>query len=405
MNVFLVIFLAMVLIIFLLRKKVPIGPSILAAGLFIWATMAPDPNHLLVAAKKTLTMHRTYDLLLALYLIMCLEVELRSSGALDGMVRALQRIFSSVKFTLAIMPAFLGLLPSLGGARFSAPIVDEASKDLGLSGEYKSAINFWFRHVTEFCSPVIPGMIMACAIAGVSFKDLISHLCWLTPVAFALGWFFLMRPIKVPKEDKMPIDKAERNSNIIDTLLSLSPVLVNFCLIVFFDMGPSMAMLLVVLGLIPILKCSNRVLNLKEVFIGALDWKMLANVLSILYFIQILTETKVLNDIVTMLNTTALPVPVILATASFIVGLLTGMSQGHVAIIMPIVAALAPGNLNLVGVAMVFGIAGQMLTPTHVCLVVTLDYFKANIFKSLKPVFIIEVIILTIFSTYTYLTW
>ena len=229
------------------------------------------------------------------------------------MVRALQRIFSSVKFLLAIMPAFLGLLPSLGGARFSAPILDEASKNLGLSSDDKASINFWFRHITEFCSPVIPGMIMACAIAGVSFKDLISHLIWLTPVSFALGWFFLMRPIKAPKEVQQPIDKAERNNNILDTLLSLSPVLANFCLIVFFNMGPSLAMLIVVLALIPILKCSNRVLNIKEVFVGALDWKMLANVLSILYFIQILTETKVLNDIVTMLNTTSLPVPVIIA--------------------------------------------------------------------------------------------
>ena len=72
---------------------------------------------------------------------------------------------------------------------------------------------------------------------------------------------------------------------------------------------------------------------------------------------------------------------------------------------MPIVAAMQTGSLNLAGVAMAFGIAGQMLTPTHMCLVITVDYFKANFFKTLKPVLLCEIIIQTLFSAYTYFTW
>ena len=132
---------------------------------------------------------------------------------------------------------------------------------------------------------------------------------------------------------------------------------------------------------------------------------MFFNVLCILYFIQILTVTQVLQEIVTAFQSSPLPVPVIIACVSFIIGVLTGMSQGHVAIIMPIIAAMQTGSLNLAGVAMAFGVAGQMLTPTHMCLVVTVDYFKANFFKTLKPVLIGEVMLLTIFSVYTYFTW
>ncbi|MFQ9522447.1 MAG: hypothetical protein ACLR2G_01775 [Phascolarctobacterium faecium] len=121
MNIFLVIALAMLLIIILLRRHIPIGPAILAGGLLIWALVAPQFHYLVSAFTTTLTMQRTYDLILALYFVMCLEIELRTSGALDGMIRALQRLFASEKFTLAIMPAFLGLLPSLGGARFLRP--------------------------------------------------------------------------------------------------------------------------------------------------------------------------------------------------------------------------------------------------------------------------------------------
>ena len=112
MNIFLVIALAMLLIIILLRRHIPIGPAILAGGLLIWALVSPQFHYLVSAFTTTLTMQRTYDLILALYFVMCLEIELRTSGALDGMIRALQRLFASEKFTLAIMPAFLGLLPS-----------------------------------------------------------------------------------------------------------------------------------------------------------------------------------------------------------------------------------------------------------------------------------------------------
>jgi hypothetical protein len=50
---------------------------------------------------------------------------------------------------------------------------------------------------------------------------------------------------------------------------------------------------------------------------------------------------------------------------------------------------------------MVFGIAGQMITPTHVCLTVTLDYFKADFFKTLRPVVVMEILLLAIFTAKT----
>ena len=405
MNIFLLLAIAMALIIILLRRHVPIGPCMLVGGLVIWAMKTPSLHYLRQGLVETMTMSRTYDILFALYFVMCLEIELRTSGALAGMVHALQRIFSSTKVTLAVMPAFLGLLPSLGGARFSAPIVEEASKELPLTQEHRAAINFWFRHIFEFSSPIIPGMIMACNIAGVSYSDFIMHLCWLTVLAFAAGWLVLITPIKTDGMTSFQEDQEERSQNTQDLWLSLSPVVLTFVLVVFFNLNASVGMAVVTVGLFFVLRFTKRFVSLKEVALGALDWKMFFNVICILYFIQILTVTNVLQEIVVAFQNSPLPVPVIIGCVSFIIGVLTGMSQGHVAIVMPIVAAMATGNLNLAGVAMAFGVAGQMLTPTHMCLVVTVDYFKSNFFKTLQPVLLSEVIILTIFSVYSYFTW
>ena len=405
MNIFLILIISMAIILLLLRRHIPIGPCMLAGGLFIWLVKSTQPAFLWQAFTETLALSRTYDIIFALYFVMCLEIELRTSGALSGMVKALQRIFSSAKFTLAVMPAFLGLLPSLGGARFSAPIVEEASKEFSLSREHQATINFWFRHIFEYSSPIIPGMIMACSIAGVAFSDFLIHLSWLTLLSFAAGWLVLIRPIKDLKTQSQIYDPAEYHKNLIDMYLSLSPVILTFLLVVFLDLNASLAMGLVTVCMFFVLQHTQRFVNGKEVIFGAFDWKMFLNVICILYFIQILTVTSFLNEIVVAFQSSPLPVPVIIAAVSFIIGILTGMSQGHVAIVMPIVAAMSTGNLNLAGVAMAFGVAGQMLTPTHMCLVVTLDYFKANFFKTLQPIVLIEIIVLSVFSIYTYLTW
>ena len=403
MNIFVILALAMLLIMVLLRLRVPIGPAILAAGFFIWATTAPQFHYLPDALYTTLTSARTYDLILALYFVMCLEIELRTGGVLDGMVRALHHLLRSPKLTLAIMPAFLGLLPSLGGARFSAPIVEGAAKNLGLTAEHKANINFWFRHIFEFSSPIIPGMLMACSIANIPFSQLLRHLAWVTPLFFTIGWFVLMRPLKLPAESKDGGGFAEHKQDYIHLLLALAPVAVNFILIVSFNFSAAAAMALVAVTLIFVLRFSNHVINIKQVFTGACDLKMLMNILCIFYFIQILTDTKVLYAIVSEFQKSPLPQSVIVAAVSFIIGVLTGMSQGHVAIVMPIIAAMAPGDLTLAGIAMVFGVAGQMLTPTHMCLIVTLDYFKADYFKCLRTLCVMSALLLAAFSAVTYI--
>jgi len=405
MNIFLVVALAMILILYLLRRHTPIGLAILAGGLLIWAVKTPELHYLPESFIHTWQLPRTYDLLGALYLVMCLEIELRTSGTLDGMVSALQRIFASAKVTLAVMPAFLGLLPSLGGARFSAPIVAAAARDANITADQKATINFWFRHIFEFSNPIIPGMIMACSIAQVPYSAFISHLAWLTVLAFCLGWLVIIRPLKMDSVKKDTGTPAERRKNLLDIAFSLAPVIANFALAVFFKLNASISMLIVVLALIPILLGTGRTIKVKDVFVDACDWKMFLNVIAILFFIQLLTDTHALDEIVTGFRNAPLPVPVIISGVTFVIGVLTGMSQGHVAIIMPIVAALSPGDLNLAGVAMAFGIAGQMLTPTHMCLLITLDYFKADFFQTLKPIMLLEAMILTIFSVYTYFTW
>ncbi|HAI60940.1 MAG TPA: hypothetical protein DCM19_03645 [Parasutterella excrementihominis] len=401
-SVFLVVIAAMILIVVLLRFKVLIGPAILSGGLLICLFESRSFEKLWIAFTETLTMQRTWDLLLCLYFVMCLEVELRKSGSLHGMVVTLRNIFSSNKVTLAFMPAFLGLLPSLGGARFSAPIVQEASEGIAVDDEQKSAINLWFRHIFEFSNPLMPGVILACGIANVSIGDLIDQVGWVTILCFVLGWIFLIIPLKITDPEKATNTQHDRTIDWKSLVLAFGPIVTSFLLIVVFNVQAALAMGLVVVAFIPLYFWFKRPISVKSVFTESLDKKLFFNVVCILYFIQLLTVIGTLDEIVSVFNNSSLPQAVIIACLSFIFGVMTGMGQGYIAIVMPIVALMAPGNIVLVGIAMVYGMAGQMVTPTHLCILVTVEYFKCRLWKTIGKCGVLSLLMVLIFSAWTY---
>lgn len=401
-SVFLVVIAAMILIVVLLRFKVLIGPAILSGGLLIWLFESRSFEKLWIAFTETLTMQRTWDLLLCLYFVMCLEVELRKSGSLHGMVVTLRNIFSSNKVTLAFMPAFLGLLPSLGGARFSAPIVQEASEGIAVDDEQKSAINLWFRHIFEFSNPLMPGVILACGIANVSIGDLIDQVGWVTILCFVLGWIFLIIPLKITDLEKATNTQHDRTIDWKSLVLAFGPIVTSFLLIVAFNVQAALAMGLVVVAFIPLYFWFKRPISVKSVFTESLDKKLFFNVVCILYFIQLLTVIGTLDEIVSVFNNSSLPQAVIIACLSFIFGVMTGMGQGYIAIVMPIVALMTPGNIVLVGIAMVYGMAGQMVTPTHLCILVTVEYFKCRLWKTIGKCGVLSLLMVLIFSAWTY---
>ena len=401
-SVFLVVIAAMILIVVLLRFKVLIGPAILSGGLLIWLFESRSFEKLWIAFTETLTMQRTWDLLLCLYFVMCLEVELRKSGSLHGMVVTLRNIFSSNKVTLAFMPAFLGLLPSLGGARFSAPIVQEASEGIAVDDEQKSAINLWFRHIFEFSNPLMPGVILACGIANVSIGDLIDQVGWVTILCFVLGWIFLIIPLKITDLEKATNTQHDRTIDWKSLVLAFGPIVTSFLLIVAFNVQAALAMGLVVVAFIPLYFWFKRPISVKSVFTESLDKKLFFNVICILYFIQLLTVIGTLDEIVSVFNNSSLPQAVIIACLSFIFGVMTGMGQGYIAIVMPIVALMAPGNIVLVGIAMVYGMAGQMVTPTHLCILVTVENFKCRLWKTIGKCGVLSLLMVLIFSAWTY---
>lgn len=408
-NIFLQLIITVSIILILMSRKYYMGLCMLAGGIVLWLMRSGDPFLLATSFVSMLHQTRTYDLIISLYLIMCMEILLRSSGTLANMVNALKKAFSSDKAIIAIMPFFLGVLPSVGGARFSCPIVEESSRQYNASQEDKAAINYWFRHPCELFNPIVPGMIMACSISGVAYSEFLKGTFWICIVWLILGWILLIQPLKKIDTAENVEDKAadtsepEAKTSLVDVFLAIMPIFITFLLVVFLNLNASIAMILSTSLLYIILLLRKAEISLKDAILGAIDKKMFINIGFILYFVQILEDTGALSDVVAAFQAAPLPTPVIIAGITFVVAILTGMSQAYIAIVMPISAALSQsGDMLLLIITMVFGLAGLMLTPIHVCFTVTTDYFNASFFKVLYKIMLMIGIILAIFSGYQY---
>jgi len=146
---------AFVLIVVLLRKKFKVGNVLLLSAVFLSFLYLMSPREMVATVADTLSDPVTLKLAVALSLIRVFEVVLRERKILGEMTEASKAILRNRKAAMVSMPLLIGMLPSVGGAYFSAPMVDEATKGHDMSQEEKAFVNYWYRHPWSSCSRFI----------------------------------------------------------------------------------------------------------------------------------------------------------------------------------------------------------------------------------------------------------
>ncbi|HNT28819.1 MAG TPA: DUF401 family protein, partial [bacterium] len=101
----------------------------------------------------------------------------------------------------------------------------------------------------------------------------------------------------------------------------------------------------------------------------------------IVYFERIVREAGVATAIYEALRHTN--AEIVVFTLSLVIGLLTGISIAFISIVFPIISPflIHDGSLDMPLLAFAYtgGFTGVMLSPTHLCLIVTTDYFKTRL--------------------------
>lgn len=107
-----------------------------------------------------------------------------------------------------------------------------------------------------------------------------------------------------------------------------------------------------------------------------------------------LYATGTIDGLIVFFQESGIPAAAVVYLTAFFMGMLTGLSQGVVAIAFPLLVPLLGPNLDAVALTLICGLTGTMLSPAHLCLIMTVEYFHASMFATLKPVAIAQFILL-----------
>nr|WP_315987918.1 DUF401 family protein [Desulforamulus aquiferis] len=110
-------------------------------------------------------------------------------------------------------------------------MVDQATSNMSFQPEDKVFINYWFRHMWEYCLPLYPGLLLAAHISGVPLGTLIL---WQWPFAVIwalLGYWYIFRPFGGNKEAAAATEagteaqpKQEEGHSLMDLIKTTWPL-------------------------------------------------------------------------------------------------------------------------------------------------------------------------------------
>lgn len=353
-----------------------LGGSILLAALY-----RTSPGSFLEMVWRATQSPTTWELVIILTLIMILEHFLGQEGYLQRMLRGLQGLFRDGRIVMALIPAFIGLMPSAGGALFSAPLVGQAAASNRITAEQKSFVNYYYRHIWEYFLPLYPGVLLASRLSGQPLPRLITSLAPYGLLVILLGLPTLRRVPPLKEESEAFMD---RRAMARELFLGTLPVLavLGLVLVTQIEVGLAVGAVLVVL-LIYHRYTPARLWHLCR---EAISLKTLVLVWGIMVFKQVLEDTRAVEGLTPLLARLPVPDFLVFGLLSFLVGMLTGLMAAFVGIAFPLIAVSLGDQLSLPLVVFVFisGFTGTILTPLHLCLALTVDFFKADLRKVLR---------------------
>ncbi|MEA3485581.1 MAG: DUF401 family protein, partial [Candidatus Aerophobetes bacterium] len=270
-------------------------------------------------------------------------------------------------------------------AMLSAPIIEESGNKMGLTPENKTFLNYWFRHIWEYTWPLYPGLILTSAIFSIPIYRIVLAQLPLTLSAILAGCIFGLS--RLPYKPSSRERKGKVIKEICNFLLNAWPILtiIFFVLVLKWELILSLT-ITVLLTLVTTKIKRGRVLSILK---NSLSWRTILLIISVMVFKRVLEASGVLLVVSEVFNHTGISPLIVMFPIPLFVGLLTGVSQAFVGITFPILLPFIgtnDPNLTYVMLAYAGGFTGILLSPVHLCLIVTKDYFKADfarVYKSL----------------------
>lgn len=360
-----------------IRKKVFVGYILFAASVLTAVLYQLGLPEIAEGYKNVILSKGFLSLYAIIVLITYLGRILKEIGYLDRLVQASENLVGGARTASAVLPGLIGLMPMPGGALLSAPLVGKVLTQKKYSPEFKTTLNYWSRHVMEFCWPVYPGLVLSATLTSLPIGTISLLQMPMTFIMIPIGVFFLIR--------KVDINNAGEGSFLrpfIKILMSMWPILLAIVIYAVLPFGLHWAITISLVLLL--IKERPRLIHIKNAGKAALSPRLLILVFGVLSFQQMLELTGAVESVPRLSTELGFPAELVIFLVSFISGLLTGILFALVGIAYPLLAGylyqpeINPANIFL---AFISGYVGMILSPTHFCLILTNEYFQSNLGK------------------------
>ncbi len=379
-------------VITLIRLKLHVGISIFAGSLLLGILFGLTPLELIKSFYYSSTAWSTVRLILIIAFVMGMANVFSQIGYLKDMEKAIKELFPKAKYSLAMLPALIGLMPMPAGALVSAPMIEEVANKLNLKPEEKTVVNYWFRHVWEFSWPMYQAIIIASAILGIAVREFSIKMFPLTILMITIGYLLLLRPIK---DEISKIGNRKEGAKLL--LRATYPILV--IVIISIILGYDMVYGAFV-GFLSALLPHFKKLDRKQILEHGAQPKIIFLLLALMYFKYILQITGAVNALPKAIIQLNLPVTFVIILTPFIVGLMTGISFAYVGMTFPLLLPFFT-SFDKIALAYLSGFIGILFSPVHLCLVFSAEYYKAEMGKVYRKLLVPGAILFLLGVMYT----
>lgn len=367
------------LVLFLIRRKWKLGYVMLLASLLIGVFFDLSPVQIGKNIIWALIDPMTLRLMGIIILVYILSGVLRKVESLKDLVDSLQQLVKDYRLILAFIPALLGLIPMPAGAMFSAPMVKEIGDREGLTAEENTFVNYWFRHIWEFVWPLFSGMILFAGLLRVEIREVILVQIPLTITAVIVGFIWEYKNLK---KGASTISKKDIFLNLKKLFLGVWPILLIIILVLGVKINLLLSLVIVIFSLFFLNKNKLSLKMLKEIIRNYVDLSVVILIASIMIFQRMLQVSGGMEVIPEVFAKLGIHPFIILFSIPFFIAIITGISSAAIGIGLPILLPIiVQGEVNLYYAMLTYtgAFMGIMLSPVHLCLVVTRNYFKSDL--------------------------
>jgi len=370
---------SIVVLILSLRVFKDISLSLLFSVISLGIVLLISPADYFGAFAKEVSDWEFWKVIITVFSIYLLGETMDKSGNSSRFVRAVERLFPEPRVSIALMPAIIGLLPMPGGAMFSAPMVkDLARSDPTISNEDGLVFNYWFRHSMEFFWPLYPALVIASGISRIRLNTLVLWLMPIGAVALVAGYLLMIRK---------PIKLRYSHSAIKEFMISAWPIIAVIILVMLNQPG-----WLAVLGTSIIYLLINK--NKKKVLVASLKYKTFILLLTVFFYKNLVEIAEVPQSMGAELMAWSIPPLTLVVLLPFLMGFMTGVTQAGVGLSLPLILSMGNGygTLSTTILAYTFAVVGVLLSPVHLCLVLTSEYFKVEYSRIIKRISVVTLL-------------